>query len=71
MQPDQILGRPAKVLSQARRESYFDQGYLLLESFVSQAWLERLRLVADEFIEESRGLTESKSQARSRTGSPR
>ena len=59
MQPDQILGRPAKVLSQARRESYFDQGYLLLESFVSQAWLERLRLVADEFIEESRGLTES------------
>ncbi len=59
MTPEQILANPPKVLSQAEREFYFDQGYLLLEKFVSQEWLERIWAVTNRFVEESRGQTQS------------
>ena len=56
---EQILGQPPKALSQSQRECYFDRGYLLLESFVSEHWLNRLRAVVGEFVEESRNASES------------
>lgn len=61
MRPEQILARPPRVLDQEQREFYFENGYLLLESFVSREWLDRLREVSNTFIERSRGLTESDS----------
>lgn len=62
MKPEQILSHPPKVLSQEQRESYFENGYLLLEMFVQDAWLERLWQVTNEFIEESRSWTASGSK---------
>ena len=59
MNRDEILARPPHVLSREQREFYFENGYLLLDSFVSEHWLSRLRAVVDEFIEESRRLSES------------
>ena len=61
MKTEDILAIEPLVLSQAQRESYFETGYLLLESFVSRDWIERLRAAMGEFIEASRALTESNS----------
>ena len=42
MKVEEVLSHTPKVLSQEQREFYFDNGYLLLEKFVSDEWLERL-----------------------------
>jgi ectoine hydroxylase-related dioxygenase (phytanoyl-CoA dioxygenase family) len=54
-----ILARPALVLSQAQREGYFEDGYLVApsvvgEEVVGEDWLRRLNDVTGEFIEASR-----------------
>ena len=59
MTPEEVLSIAPKVLTQKQRESYFADGYLLLEKIVPDDWLERLRAVTDEMIDESRGITES------------
>lgn len=59
MTPEQVLSIPAKVLSQAQREFYFENGYILLEKIVPDDWIERLRATTDQMIEESRSITES------------
>lgn len=59
MKSEQILARPPRVLDQAQRESYLENGYLLLEAFISREWLDRLWEVSNTFIERSRKLTES------------
>jgi ectoine hydroxylase-related dioxygenase (phytanoyl-CoA dioxygenase family) len=59
MKSEQILARPPRVLSREQREFYFENGYLLLEEFVSRQWLDRLWEVSNTFIERSRELTES------------
>ncbi len=52
----EILARPSRVLTQAQREKYFRDGYVGVESLVSDEWLQRLRRVTDEFIEISKTL---------------
>ena len=59
MTPEKILARPPKVLTHAQREQYFEQGYLVLQEFVPQDWLQHLRQVTDQFVEESRAWSES------------
>ncbi len=59
MTPEKILSRKAKVVTQEQREAYFRNGYLALEGFVEQDWLDRLWQVTESFIEESRGQTQS------------
>ena len=59
MTPEQILSHPARVLTQAQRESYFEKGYILVENVVPDEWIERLRDVTNEFVERSREITES------------
>ena len=54
MKSEHILARPPLVLSQEQRESYFENGYLLLEGFVSREWLDRIWEVSNGFIERSR-----------------
>ena len=61
MSPEEILNTPAKVLSQKERESYFENGYLLVESFIEQEWLEKLRGAVDNLIERSREYSKSDS----------
>ncbi len=59
MTPEEILSYPPRVLSQAQRESYFADGYIMVEKLISDDWLERLRAVTAEFVEKSRAVTES------------
>ncbi len=63
MQPQEILERPAKVLSEEQRRKYFADGYLGAPALVPDSWLQRLNAVTDEFIQISRTLM-------GRTGAP-
>jgi ectoine hydroxylase-related dioxygenase (phytanoyl-CoA dioxygenase family) len=50
---------PAKVISAAQRESYFEDGYLHLEGAIPQKWIGRLNIALEEIITRSRGITAS------------
>ena len=43
MTPEQVLALKPKVLTQKQREFYFENGYVLLEKFLNDDWIERLR----------------------------
>ena len=43
-----------KVLTQKQREFYFENGYILLEKFLPDSWIERLRTATDEMVDKSR-----------------
>jgi len=47
------------VLTPAQREHYVRQGWLTVPGLVDDEWLDRLRRVTAEFVDESRALTES------------
>jgi hypothetical protein len=51
MKIEKILSHKPKVLSDAQRNSYFKDGYLVLDRFVSDEWLDRLWAVTNEFID--------------------
>ncbi len=59
MTPEQVLKIPPKVLTQAQREAYFADGYLLLEKILDDEWVARLRQATEEMIDESRAITQS------------
>jgi ectoine hydroxylase-related dioxygenase (phytanoyl-CoA dioxygenase family) len=59
MTPEDVLSIEPKILTHKQRESYFADGYLLVERAISEKWLERLRGATNEMIEESRGITKS------------
>lgn len=59
MTPEQVLSHPPRVLTQKQRESYFSEGYLLLEKIVPQEWIERLRAATEELVERSRKVAKS------------
>tara|TARA_Y100000814_G_scaffold287386_1_gene257470 strand:- start:38 stop:739 length:702 start_codon:yes stop_codon:yes gene_type:complete len=59
MTPEEILGYPARVLTQAQREQYFEQGYVGVESLVPQDVLSEVQAVTQQFLEESRKETAS------------
>ncbi|MGH8112915.1 MAG: phytanoyl-CoA dioxygenase family protein [Rhodanobacteraceae bacterium] len=56
MTPEQILSTPVRVLSQAQREAYFEDGFIVLEHFIPDEWLRKLRAATDRLIERSRAL---------------
>ena len=59
MDQQEILNRPGKVLTQAQRAAYFETGYLLLDGFIGDDWMQPLLAVTDTFIEQSRQRTKS------------
>ena len=59
MTPEQILKIPARVLSQQQREDYFTNGYILLERFIGDEWLRKLRDATNELVEQSKKVTKS------------
>ena len=61
MTPEQVLSYPPRVLSQAQRESYFAQGYVLVDDVVPEQWLQRLQAAMAALVQRSRDLTESDS----------
>jgi len=54
MTPEQVLSHPPRVLTQAQREFYFSEGYLLLPKILPAEWIQRLRAATDELVERSR-----------------
>jgi len=54
MTPEDVLSIKPKVLTEAQRAFYFENGFLLLEKVLSDEWVERLRRATDEKIDESR-----------------
>jgi ectoine hydroxylase-related dioxygenase (phytanoyl-CoA dioxygenase family) len=48
-----------QVLTDRQRRDYAAQGWLAVQGFVDGSWLDRLRSVTAEFVEQSRALTES------------
>ena len=61
MRVEDVLSHAPRVLSQAQREAYFADGYLLLEGLISAETVARLNQITAEFVEKSR--TWSKSDA--------
>ncbi|MEP7208590.1 MAG: phytanoyl-CoA dioxygenase family protein [Casimicrobiaceae bacterium] len=61
MTPEEILSIRPRCLSERQRESYFQDGFLLLEEFISAEWLERLRASTRQLVEASRVITKSDS----------
>jgi ectoine hydroxylase-related dioxygenase (phytanoyl-CoA dioxygenase family) len=59
MTPEKILSRPAKVLQQAQRERFFEDGYLALPSFVAKDWMDRLHAATEAMIDASRSHAKS------------
>lgn len=59
MTPEEILSHAPRVLSQAQRESYFEHGYVMVESLISEDWLARLNRTTEDYLERSRTLRES------------
>ena len=59
MTPEDILKHPARVLTQAQRECYFDHGYVGVESIVPKDVLAELQAVTADFLDKSRHETES------------
>ena len=39
MTPEQILAIPPKVLTQAQREAYFNDGFLFLPKMIGEEWI--------------------------------
>lgn len=59
MTPEQVLQQPPTVLTPAQRRFYFENGYLLCDRLLNADLLAELRTVTDEFVECSRGISES------------
>jgi ectoine hydroxylase len=59
MTPEDVLAIEPRVLTQAQRESYFENGYLLVERVIPAGWIERLRAVTSEMVDRSRALSRS------------
>ncbi len=59
MREEEIRTHATRVVTEEQREFYFERGYLLLEGFVSQEWIGRLRAATDEMVERSRQVGES------------
>ena len=51
--------RTPRVLSQAQRESYFENGYIVLEHIVPDDVVAHLRAVTEEMVERSKAISES------------
>ena len=59
---ERVLDTSPRVLDRRTRERYFEDGFLTLPGYIGAAWLDRLRRVVAEKIEESRLLSASDDQ---------
>ncbi len=59
MLAEDILKHPARAMTPEQRDSYFDNGFTLLPSFVEPEWLTRLNTAVAQFVEDSRALSRS------------
>jgi len=62
MRYQDVIKQSSVYLNQSQREFYYDQGYLVLPSLISQSDLDDLRQPIAEIIEKSRKITQSSRQ---------
>ena len=61
MKQQDVMQHPVNVLTEAQRESFFRNGFLVLPDYVPAAWRARLRDATQELIERSRSVTQTDS----------
>ena len=59
MRAEEVLSHPCRVLTEAQRRAYFDDGAVLVEGAVRGPWLERLRGASAAAVDAARDLAES------------
>ena len=59
MTPEQILGCPARILSEGQRRAYFEAGFLAAAGLIPEEWLRRLGELSNAFLEQSRSVAAS------------
>jgi len=59
MREEDILSEPNRVLTQEERKAFFDDGYVVKKSIISNEWLTKLNSALDDLIDKSRSLTKS------------
>lgn len=59
MTPEQVLALKPKILSAKQRESYFANGYLIVEKIIPEDLIARLRRTTDEMVEQTRTIAKS------------
>ena len=59
MRSNDVLSHPARVLDQAEREFFFDQGYVVKPNAISADWIAKLKDGVDRLVEQSRALSAS------------
>ncbi len=50
------------LLTNAQKQHYLEEGYVVLENFVTDHWLQKLNQVTAEFVDQSRSVTASNQQ---------
>ncbi|MEJ0070646.1 MAG: phytanoyl-CoA dioxygenase family protein [Pseudomonadota bacterium] len=53
------MTHPVTVLTEAQRQAFFADGYLMLPNYVPEAWLQRLRAATAELLERSRAVAQT------------
>ncbi|HUK08949.1 MAG TPA: phytanoyl-CoA dioxygenase family protein [Stellaceae bacterium] len=59
MMPEQIRRHRTNVLSEAQREQYFRDGFLILQNYVPPAWIARLQAALADLLERSRSVSKT------------
>ena len=54
MTPADILAHPPIRMTDAQRRQYFERGFVAIPNAIPDDWVQRLRLLSDEFLEASR-----------------
>lgn len=54
-----ILKHETRTITKAEREQFFEEGCLVVENVIDEAWLKRMRSAMDEMIDQSRSVAES------------
>jgi ectoine hydroxylase len=61
MKPDEVLTHRPLVLTEAQREAYFADGFLVLPNYVPHRWLDRLQAACADLLDRSRSVERSDS----------
>lgn len=61
MRAEDILRHRARIMTDAQRKAYFDDGFVVMPKLIDEGWLKVLHEIVAGLIEESRSLTRSNS----------
>ena len=59
MRQEDILKIAPRILTDRQREEYFERGFVTISDIISFTWIEKLRLISQNFLNESTSFTKS------------